>query len=559
MTLYLLLLYAALVLCAAGILAKMVRWVVPRAGLRPISPPSGSQTKEPSRFVPASILLGAGRVIRTFVVDILFQGHLLLEGSPRRWAMHFCIFAGFTGLIVMHALEGFISEPFFPDYQPTLNPYRLLRNLFGALALGGLLIAWYRRIFLRDIRGTTTFEDVFTLGLLSVILVSGFAHEALKIMSPRSFDRMVAQYYPLRDQEDIEALGDFWGLHFGVVFTDREISDERIELGREVHELFCMYCHAPPASAFASYPLSRALRPMGRPLEASRADVVVWWVHVLSVFAALAWLPFGKLLHIVSTPLGMLLRSPDPAREAAAPCRVSGVKRAVGLDACVHCGICSRHCSVLPAYLAMGNPNILPSEKLGAMRRLLAARNPAGPDLEAFSEGGFICTECMRCTEVCPSRINLQDLWLVSKQFAADQGQPERYVQLRRSLSEADQLLETSDGPAWTPPVSSPRHPLLSDRSRTFQACLNCSVCTGVCPVVSALDIPDRDRDVSPHQLMNLVRQGMIREACASRMLWNCTTCYQCQEHCPDGIKVADILYELRDLAHRKGGERAEG
>jgi heterodisulfide reductase subunit C len=26
-------------------------------------------------------------------------------------------------------------------------------------------------------------------------------------------------------------------------------------------------------------------------------------------------------------------------------------------------------------------------------------------------------------------------------------------------------------------------------------------------------------------------------------------TCYQCQEHCPQNVKVTDILYQLKNLA----------
>ncbi len=32
-------------------------------------------------------------------------------------------------------------------------------------------------------------------------------------------------------------------------------------------------------------------------------------------------------------------------------------------------------------------------------------------------------------------------------------------------------------------------------------------------------------------------------------MLWDCVTCYQCQEHCPQGVKVTDVLYELKNQA----------
>jgi len=49
---------------------------------------------------------------------------------------------------------------------------------------------------------------------------------------------------------------------------------------------------------------------------------------------------------------------------------------------------------------------------------------------------------------------------------------------------------------------------------------------------------------------MNLLRLGMTELALGSRMVWNCTTCYQCQEHCPAGIRVTDVLYDLRNQAY---------
>ncbi|MBW2196831.1 MAG: hypothetical protein JRF58_03020 [Deltaproteobacteria bacterium] len=37
--------------------------------------------------------------------------------------------------------------------------------------------------------------------------------------------------------------------------------------------------------------------------------------------------------------------------------------------------------------------------------------------------------------------------------------------------------------------------------------------------------------------------------ATGPRMIWDCVTCYQCQEHCPQNVKVTDILYQLKNLA----------
>jgi heterodisulfide reductase subunit C len=35
-------------------------------------------------------------------------------------------------------------------------------------------------------------------------------------------------------------------------------------------------------------------------------------------------------------------------------------------------------------------------------------------------------------------------------------------------------------------------------------------------------------------------------------MLWDCLTCFQCQEQCPQGVGVTDVLYELKNRATRQ-------
>jgi heterodisulfide reductase subunit C len=32
-------------------------------------------------------------------------------------------------------------------------------------------------------------------------------------------------------------------------------------------------------------------------------------------------------------------------------------------------------------------------------------------------------------------------------------------------------------------------------------------------------------------------------------------TCYQCQEHCPQNVRVTDLLYQLKNLAVKRFGE----
>ena len=88
----------------------------------------------------------------------------------------------------------------------------------------------------------------------------------------------------------------------------------------------------------------------------------------------------------------------------------------------------------------------------------------------------------------------------------------------------------------------------LADQAESFWGCVQCTTCTGVCPVVAVSEDPSRDLDLTPQQIMNLLRMGLKAQTLGARMVWSCTTCYKCQEHCPQGVPVADILYELREL-----------
>ncbi|MDQ7830612.1 MAG: 4Fe-4S dicluster domain-containing protein [Desulfovibrionaceae bacterium] len=555
MSLFAVILWICLAVCLGGTVWRMARWLLPDRSLAvPGLPPSGALAALLRSLSWPKALSAAPRMAFTFLFDILFQGHLLQRGSLWRWVMHFSLFAGFSGLFFFHALENFISRPFFPGYEPTLDPWQFLRNLFGAMVALGLGIALCRRLFVRDLRRTSRFEDFFTLALIGLIIASGFGLEGAKMASPAAFERMAADYYPTPDAADLTALRAYWATEGGMVFPveslPREaVTPEILEKGREISEMSCAPCHSPPGSAFVSAPLSRVLSRVLAPAGAGLTDGL-WWLHVLSCLFALAWLPFGKLFHILSTPVGILLRGLDPGEAAARPGMAAPLARAVGLDACTHCGICSRHCSVLPSFLALGTPEILPSEKLLSMRRLAGKSGKLTPAaLAAFSEGGFVCTECMRCTVVCPSRINLQDLWLVSKREAARLGHPELAVRLRSYGPGVWETLARRARPVARTLAASPS---LLDNPETFACCVQCSVCTGVCPIFRLPDIPAAEVDVSPHQLMNLVRMGLADHALSANFLWNCTTCYKCQEHCPQGIRVADVLYELRNLAHSK-------
>ena len=85
--------------------------------------------------------------------------------------------------------------------------------------------------------------------------------------------------------------------------------------------------------------------------------------------------------------------------------------------------------------------------------------------------------------------------------------------------------------------------------ANTYNYCFGCQTCTNVCPVVDSYDSPEQTLGLLPHQIMCCLGLGLVEMATGSKMLWDCVTCYQCQEHCPQQVKVTDILYRLKNLA----------
>ena len=205
--------------------------------------------------------------------------------------------------------------------------------------------------------------------LLSIILFSGFFLEAGQIVSEPVFDEMVEEYADLEGSEALEALQSYWAKYYGVVFADApELNDpDLIEAGEEVHLESCIDCHARPTAAFISNPISKIIKPAGVWANSIRLDLILWQVHFLCCFAMLAYLPFSKFMHLFTSSLSLMVRSQEDHGALQPVNRIT--RRVISLDACMNCGQCSLHCSVEPMHRVLGNPNILPSHKLGSLKK----------------------------------------------------------------------------------------------------------------------------------------------------------------------------------------------
>ena len=546
-------LYLALAVCILGTIYRILRWFTLKVG--PDADRYSVRTRLGRAFAGLfSVLFSAGifNLVGVFFSRILFQGHILKK-DPWRWLMHFSIFAGILLLVLFHALEDHISARIFSDYVPTTNPFLFFRNLFGAMVLLGILIAGYRRLSSKGLKKITTSHDVAALILLFIVLLTGFLLEASQIVSEPIFNEMVADYGDPDDTEAVAALQSYWAKYYGVGFAvTPELNDpDLIEAGKEVHLESCIECHARPTAAFISNPISKIVKPVAVWANSIRLDLILWQIHFLCCFAMLAYLPFSKFMHLFTSSVSLMVRSLEDNLPLQPANRIT--RRVISLDACMNCGQCSLHCSVEPINRVLGNLNILPSYKLGSLKNYVQNRLALDAELSGFNEGSFICTECNRCTEVCPAGINLQDLWLTSKDDLALRGPSAPYQQVRQGTAFGKP--DRSSDPETE--VVNQSEPCLLDYAvspESFSSCIQCGTCTNVCPVVADYQQDPRLMgylDLTPQQIVNTYRLGITNRVSDSRMAWDCFMCFKCQEHCPKEIPVAEMMYELRNKGYK--------
>ena len=84
----------------------------------------------PQNQVGKSGPLPHGTRPRTFILDVLLLRRTA-RMSPYRWLAHGLILAGFSYLLLFHALSGLVSANLVDEYWPTLEPWQFLRNLAG--------------------------------------------------------------------------------------------------------------------------------------------------------------------------------------------------------------------------------------------------------------------------------------------------------------------------------------------------------------------------------------------------------------------------------------------
>ncbi len=569
-------LYVSLAIFGIGMIYKISNWFRRSIGINPSNITTSKRVSAAVKGILGTVFSGKIFIlIKVFFVDVILQIKILREDFLR-WLMHMLIYGGFMLLLLMHALDSIITEALFSEYASTLNPFMFLRDLFGFMVTVGIGIAVYRRIVMKVPRLKTNPMDSYAIIILAIIMLSGIFLEATKITSHTRYQEMVEDYADTDDEEELRTLESFWVQNFDIVSPTVKgpFEEEILAEGAEMHDMSCAACHSRPGWAFSGYVVAKITKPISLGLDRANIPTLLWYLHFLACFVGMAYLPFSKMFHIFASPVSLLVNA-VMEKEKSDPANIA-TRQVMELDACTHCGTCSRRCSVAVAFYKTGNMTILPSEKMVFLKDYVSDKDLDEEALRTIQEGAYLCTNCDRCTVVCPVGINLRDLWVNVKEEMIQKNRPvplvlsqlSFYRGIERQYLDSREYSKPLDGSRKAiaakcelinrPEKIIPLTPInkefknkaeISPQATTFTYCYSCENCSTVCPVVENYENPQEVLGLLPHQIMRSLGLGLSDLALGSNMLWDCVTCYQCQEHCPQGVKVTDILYELKNMA----------
>jgi Fe-S oxidoreductase len=186
------------------------------------------------------------------------------------------------------------------------------------------------------------------------------------------------------------------------------------------------------------------------------AHATTWWLHLALVFAFLAWAPYTKMAHVLTStlniytarlaPIGANLRKVDFESENSLGIHSLGGfswKDLLDLDACTECGRCTAACPanrvgkiLSPRDIILDLRGISHVEKADFSQSYIGA-TPA-LSVEAMWE----CTTCGACVEACPVSIEQMPKIVDTRRYLVMEG-----AALPDTMQQALTSLETRGHP----------------------------------------------------------------------------------------------------------------
>jgi heterodisulfide reductase subunit C len=222
----------------------------------------------------------------------------------------------------------------------------------------------------------------------------------------------------------------------------------------------------PPYVQAGAFPVSSLLRPLFEGFSDNTLIAVeraAWWVHILGILAFLNYIPFSKHLHIfLSFPNTYYAPLEVPGKIPSNPALTPTIKEALGLP--LENGTAQHSGETIP----LGAKDVTEL----SWKNLLDA---------------YTCTECGRCTSVCPAHLTGKKL--SPRKIMMDTR--DRLEEIKRAYHKTGH---------WEPDGRS----LLGDyiTPEEIWACTTCNACVRACPVL-----------INPVSIIVQLREHLVMEA----------------------------------------------
>ncbi len=79
---------------------------------------------------------------------------------------------------------------------------------------------------------------------------------------------------------------------------------------------------------------------------------------------------------------------------------------------------------------------------------------------------------------------------------------------------------------------------------RLLNVCYQCGTCVSSC--AAGLVDPEKNIRRLIQELINTAEETGLKDI---ELLWFCTTCYQCEDRCPEGVPLTTLLIRLKNMA----------
>jgi len=296
-----------------------------------------------------------GKRIKSFLVEGIAHRRILQDVYPG--LIHLFLFIGFLVPFVVIVIVQFM----FTLPSPLSKLLSLFLDLIALFGLGSLVLAFYRRYVTRPSRLDNRLDDFISLAFLFLILGTGLIMESLRLS-------IIGK--------DIQA----WA-----------------PIGNTLASLIHTFGLSVSTKGFLA--------------------MLFFRIHFFLVLGFIAYIPYSKLFHIVSSPLNMIFRSleskgalthMDLEDEEAESFGVAKIKeftwkQLLDLDACTRCGRCQDHC---PAHLT--EKPLSPKDIILDLKNHLHEQGKKTDEVPALvgnviqEDTLWACTTCRNCMEHCP-------------------------------------------------------------------------------------------------------------------------------------------------------------